>query len=138
MSCASIYLHSEKVGVEIGLTEINGICRNHAVFLCKKSQFNIMLDWVRQLKDWLGSLIPVDQPCSVRLHVWSHVVGFKTLSTESAMLSNTTPKTKVSVFYVVDKDNKIIASDLPFHKAYEKAFSTGSRIKFQLLVEVQS
>ena len=57
-----------------------GVNRLNAVFLCVKYQFIIMLGCARLSSEGLVSFVPVDQPCSVRLHDWSHVVGFKNLT----------------------------------------------------------
>jgi len=126
----------------IGLSEIIGISRKHAVFLCLKSQFFIMLDWARQLKDWLGSLIPVDQLRSVRHHDWSHVVGFKTLSTEAIIMPkshNQKPSNKrtltnsvspKSIFFLMNSNREIIADNLSYSTAYELSRKNKAIIKF--------
>ncbi|MFK5949321.1 MAG: hypothetical protein QM500_11205 [Methylococcales bacterium] len=136
--------------VEIGLSEIIGIGRKQAVFLCEKSQFFIMLDWARQSKDWLGSLIPVDQLRSVRLHDWSHAVGFKTLSTEAIMpkvhapkpsinkkLTNNVSKKSISRFNVLTKSGRSIARKIPFKEAVHlKNAQPELFIKFDSMVGV--
>jgi len=49
----NIYLHSKKTSDGIGVPELLGVSRFHAVFLRSKSQFIVMLDWVRPSKDGL-------------------------------------------------------------------------------------
>jgi len=142
-------MHWQNPVLGIGLSEIIGIGRKHAVFLCVKSQFFIiMLDWARQSKDWLGSLIPVDQLRSVRHHDWSHVVGIKTLSTEAVMPKIHTqiptkqkPTNHVSlksIFLLLDSDKNLITSSLTFEQV--KPLSEhikGSIIKFQAMVRLE-
>jgi len=70
-----------KSGVWIGILNTKGANRLiNAVFLCAKSQFIIMLDWVRLSSEGLVSFVPVCQPCSVRHHDWHRVVGFNNLT----------------------------------------------------------
>ncbi len=147
---ATLALLSKKVVNGIGVPKINGISRNQAVFLCAKSQFQIiMLSWVEQSKDWLGSLIPVRQFYLARHHNWRYVVGFNTLSTEANMPKNyaqeptkqndqTNTVSLKSIFSWLDSNTNLIPSSLNFEQA--KPLSEhiqGSVIKFQAMVRLE-
>lgn len=139
---ANLASTSPHVECGIGLSETNGVSRIFAVFLCAKSQFIIMLDWVRQSKDWLDSFVPVDQPCSVRHHDWSHDVGFKTLQTEAIMPKSHTQKLTTHVseksksrFNVISKTGRSIARKVPFSTAIRlKNAQPEFTIKFDSMV----
>ena len=144
---ANLNMHPQKTGVGIAVSETNGASRFNAAFLCAKSQFTVMFGWVRQSKDWLVPFVPVLQPCSVRHHDCSLVVGSKTLQTEAIMpIHNRTtkpPKTNTltssvspkSIFFLIDSNRNTIARDLSFDQAKPiSKYITGSLIKFQKMV----
>lgn len=64
----------------IGVPELHGASRLDAVFLCAKSQFIFMSDWVGSRKtDWFRVSSTPTYP--VRLHNWRYAVGFINLNT---------------------------------------------------------
>ena len=125
---ANLITHPEKGAPRIAVLETNGISRIHAVFLCKKSQFLVMLDWVRKPKGLVDSFVPLLQPFPVRHHDCSRFVGFKTLQTEAIMprIHKTKPsniltahvsKKLTSRFNVISKTGRSIARKVPFSTA---------------------
>ena len=141
----NIYLHSKKTSDGIGVPELLGVSRFHAVFLRSKSQFIVMLDWVRPSKDGLvpsiqyANLIQSDSIIGV---MWS---GLK-LNTEAVMPKNhaqvptetNTLNSSVnltSLFSLFDSKRKPIATSLTFDQV--KPISEhipNSIIKFERMV----
>jgi len=115
----------EKVENGIGVPESLGISRLTAVFLCKKSQFTIMLNWVGSRKTgWFRVSSTPNYP--VRLHNWRYVVEFINSNSEPIMakFNATNPITNTlslntrlkSLFLLRDSQRKTIASGLKFEQ----------------------
>lgn len=63
------FLAPAKSGVIVAAMKIYGVSRFHAVFLRLKSQFICYVGLSEAPFEGAGSVYPVLQPCSVRLHV---------------------------------------------------------------------
>ncbi len=64
-----------------------------------------------------GVVEPVDQPCSVRHHDWSHVVGFKSQSTESIMTNSIAISPEQFIFA---QDQELKTTSLKVAEAFNK------------------
>ena len=140
-------MHWQNPVFGIGLSESHGVSRFTAVFLCAKSQFFFMLDWVGSRKT--GRVVcPVDQPTQSDTMIGLMWSGLKPLHTEaimpihnrntkppkqSTLTNSVSPK---SIFFLIDSNRNTIAKDLSFDQA--KPISehiSGSLIKFQKMGE---
>lgn len=68
-------------------------------FTRKFSVLHLYVGLGKALFGGAGNVFPVDQPCSVRLHDWSHVVGFRNFKHEVIM-------SKSNVAHLRPKHNK--------------------------------
>lgn len=143
-----IKLLPEKGATGLGLSESHGISRKHAVFLCAKSQFIVMLSWVGSLRR--GRVVcPIVQPIQLDTMIGLMLSGLKTLHTEAIMPKShkTNPSRKntltnhvslKSIFSLLDSNKNLITSSLTMEQV--KPLSEhirGSIIKFQTMVRVE-
>jgi len=117
--------HSQKTSDGIGVPELHGVSRYLAVFLRSKSQFIVMLDWVRPSKDGLvpciqyANLIQFDSIIGV---MWSGLkfkhggnLMPKTHGQEPIKTNKRTSNVSLtSLFSLFDSKRKPIATSLTF------------------------
>jgi len=85
-SNATLYAPFEKSkGSRIGVLKSHGVSRFNAVFLCAKSQFIYMSDWVEHSKEWLGRVSSTPTLLSSDSMIGVMLSGFKILHTEAIM-----------------------------------------------------
>ena len=137
-------LPHEAIG--IGILKPHGVSRFNAAFLCAKSQFFVMLDWVGSRKT--GRVVcPVCQPTQFDTMIGIVLSGLKIKHTEAIMPihNRTTKPTKTvsgnqsqSRFNVFTQSGRSIARRVPFQTAIRlKSGQPNLTIKFSGM-EVQS
>jgi len=153
-SNATLYAPFEKSkGSRIGVLKSHGVSRFNAVFLCAKSQFIYMSDWVEHSKEWLGRVSSTPTLLSSDSMIGVMLSGFKILHTEAIMPKYAQEPTKqnpltfsvsdkaqsapqkTSRFNVIDKATKrLIAYKIPFDCAIQCHKQNQTVIKFAEMV----
>jgi len=135
---------SPHVECEIGLSEISRHKPQTRGFFMRKISVYHYVGLSKALFGGAGSENPVDQPCSVRHHDWSHVVEFIKSKLGGIMpkshnqnLTTNVSKKSTSRFNVLTRSGRSIARKVPFSTAIRlKNAQPELFIKFDSMVGV--